>query len=131
MQAAAITTYMSNIYRRDLEADRNFIAREMTESNEGSFAWSFLKKNTPIAISNFIKSNEWVGILKPKICGLIPPVNLHNCPPKKRVICPEKDPKKYHYQVCFQDYSENTFVLNSYVGYNTTQEAIDAMEKEW
>ncbi|MCX2680326.1 hypothetical protein OOZ15_10275 [Galbibacter sp. EGI 63066] len=136
--AETSTNYIKSIYTKSGQARKSFVANEMAESQEGRYQWRFYKKNNPLVRSPYCCESESLAKrIKSIICGIIPPIDLKECPPKPIVVCPKKDSKKdskkYHYQICFGDKEKkekNEFVLISYVGYNTHQEAVDAWKKE-
>ncbi|NER12061.1 hypothetical protein GWK08_01285 [Leptobacterium flavescens] len=130
--ARAVTSYIQRIYTADLKPREDFIAEEMAENQDGLYEWRFYKKNAPLAKSPYLCPNRaYTTRVRSAICDIIPPVNLKECPPKDRVVCPEKNPKKYHYQVCFKDDQDNEFILISYIGFDSYEEAEKAWEKDW
>ncbi|WP_298898272.1 hypothetical protein [uncultured Psychroserpens sp.] len=130
--ARELTSYISKIYKDSKTPNQEFVRSQMAESQQKSYEWRFYKKNSPLAKSPYLcLRKEQTESIKTIICGIIPPVNLNKCPIKDIVVCPDKDKKKYHYQVCFNDNKDNEFLLTSYVGYATKKEAEDAWHKEW
>ncbi len=131
-EAKLITKYISEIYINDETPNEEFVANEMAENQRKSYEWRFYKKNAPLARNPYLcVSKEQSDAIKRSICDVIPPINLKKCPVKEIVVCPDKDKKMYHYQVCFTDNEDNEFILISYVGYTTYEEAKEAWEKEW
>lgn len=131
-EAKEVTNYISKIYKDNKTPNEEFVVSEMADSQRKSYEWRFYKKNAPLAKNPYSdKQKEKLKDLKREICDIIPPINLKKCPSKEIVICPDKDEKMYHYQVCFDDKEGNEFVLISYVGYKTKKEAEDAWQKEW
>ncbi len=131
-KAKTVTSYIHKIYTKTLAPKESFVSREMVENQKGRYEWRFYKKNGPLAISPYQcpdKSNA--ARIKSIICDMVPLISLKQCPSKVNVICPEKDPYRFHYQVCFNDRLGNEFVLISYIGYDSHQEAEDAYLKQW
>ncbi len=132
IKAKAVIEYANTMYTKNLEVKEAYINREMVENQEGRYEWRFYKKNAPLATSPYRCPNRSLAEhIKSIICDATPPINLKQCPAKEIVVCPEKSPNKYHYQVCFKDDKNNEFVLISYVGYDTYEEAEAAWHKNW
>ena len=130
--AEKITSYINAIYTQDGTPRVRFIEEAIAEHPEGRFEWRFYKKNAPIARSPFnCRTKEMAERIKFRICDVVPPVTLKECPPKKKVVCPERDPDKYHYQVCFKAKEDREFILISYKGYDSYEEAEAAWETNW
>ena len=130
--ARELTTYVNSIYTVNEGPRDVFVIEEMAESQEGAFEWRFYKKNLPLAKSPFLCDEKAsADELKTAICDIVPPINLKNCPPKDVVVHLKDKTGKYHYQICFKDDERNDFVLISYVGYNSCQEAEEAWQAEW
>jgi len=131
-KAKALTTYITNIYNTKGVPKEQFVNTEMSERQDGLYEWRFYKKNAPVARSPYLCVEESdADRIKAIICDIIPPINLYQCPPREVVICPEKDPKKYHFQVSFSDDRGDEFVLNSFVGFDSHKEASDAGKEQW
>ncbi len=131
-KAESVTFYIQNIYTKEGSPRESFIKESMAENREGRYEWRFYKKNAPIARSPYCcHQREMAARIKNNICDSIPQVSLTDCPPKVIVVCPEKDPKLYHYQVCFRDDKGHEFVLISYLGYNSHQHALEAWNTQW
>ncbi len=131
-KARNMTSYITKIYAKNLEPKDSFITKEIVARQNESYEWRFYKKNAPIAISPYrCDSESQAENIKTIVCDKIPPVNLKKCPKKRVVVCPEGDPNKFHYQITFNDDQDNEFVLISYVGYNSVEEAEEAWENEW
>ncbi len=131
-EAKKVTNYISKIYVNRTTPSEEFIGSEMAEDQNKSYEWRFYKKNAPLAKNLYLCDQEKQSQdIKRKICDIIPPINLKECPQKEIVVCPEEDKNRYHYQVCFKDNDNNEFILISYVGYTTYQEAKEAWENEW
>ncbi len=130
--AKAVITHLKSIYTNEGSPSEEFISEAIAEHEDGRYEWRFYKKNTPIALSPYGCSERAMAQeLKAKICELIPPIALDDCPPKAKVVCPDKNPGKFHYQVCFEDESKRSFVLISYWGYDTKEAAANAWEEQW
>ena len=130
--AQEITNYVKNIYTKDGNPRARFIADAMAESREEHYEWRFYKKNAPLAVNPYYcLKKEMTERIKRKICDLVPPIPLKECPPKEIVVCPEKNPGKFHFQVCFKDNKKREFVLYSYKGYDSREEAVAARAAQW
>ncbi len=121
--------YVKDIYSKGTGPKITNIPETDTH-NEGNYRWQFLKKNNPMAISPWICQGKDGGI-DSALCTEKPPINLYECPKKDVVICPEKDPDKFHYQVKFYSADNGPFCLISYAGYDTAEAAFAAWEQEW
>lgn len=131
-KAKAITGYISKIYTKVLSPKDSFITREMIENQKGQYEWRFYKKHMPLAASPYRCTDKSLAArIASLICDIVPPVKLKQCPQKEIIVCPPKDPYKYHYQICFKDQQNNEFVLISYVGYTSYTEAEEAYYKQW
>ncbi len=131
-EAEQLKKYISNAYVNSETPNSDFTISDMAQDGQISYEWRFLKKNMPLAIHpSLCYEKENALQLKRAICDVIPPIQLKKCPDKPIVICPEMDKDKFHYQVCFNTNEEEEFVLISYVGYKTAEEAEEAWEKEW
>jgi hypothetical protein len=130
--AKELTNYISKIYVDNKTPNEAFVISEMAENQRKSYEWRFYKKNAPLARNpHLFDEKEPSEAIKRSVCDIIPPINFKKCPVKEIVVCPDKDKDMYHYQVCFNDNDDNEFVLISYVGYQTYEEAQEAWEKEW
>ncbi|MEL6812406.1 MAG: hypothetical protein AAFP76_13830, partial [Bacteroidota bacterium] len=130
--AKELTTYISSIYTKEGTPRASFIKSAMAEFQDGRFEWRFYKKNSPIARSPYCcPTNTSAAGIKSIICDIVPPIDLRECPPKEVVVCPEKNPGKFHFRVCFRDNQHNDFILISYIGYDSYEEAKNAWELQW
>ena len=130
--AEEITGYIQQIYTQEGTPRLRFIEEAIAEHPEGKYEWRFYKKNAPIARSPYnCRTNEMAESIKFRICDVIPPITLKECPPKEKVVCPEKNPDKYHFQVCFKAKDDREFILISYKGYDSYEEAEAAWEINW
>ena len=130
--AEELIDYITAIYTKSGAPRERFITAEMVEDQEAKYEWRFYKKNAPLAKSPYLcPSREVAQRLKSIICDVVPPISLRECPPKKKVVCPEKNPNKYHYQVCFKTNNGREFRLISYCGFDTYEAAMAAWKKEW
>ncbi|HLW32834.1 MAG TPA: hypothetical protein VKX40_11270, partial [Aequorivita sp.] len=132
-EATAVVQYLQAVYNTyDSTPNEQYIAAEMSADREGMFGWKFYKKNNPLAVNPYRCSDkantEEIGMT---ICDQVPPIDLNHCPPQEVVVCPEKDLNKYHYRICFENKNGLEFILISYVGYGSYEEAFEAWEKEW
>lgn len=131
-EAKTLVNYFKSIYDVEGRPKEEFIAGEMLVNREPLYEWKFYKKNNPLVINPYrCEERENAENIKKNICDIIPPINLDRCPPKSLIICPDKDPKKYHYQLCFSDAGGREFTLISFRGYENQEEALHAWEKEW
>lgn len=131
-EAEAVVNYFQAIYGAEGNLNPDFISGGSGEDQERRFGWKFYKKNDPLAINPYqCPEKQDVLEIKKSICDRVPPIDLRQCPQKEIVVCPEKDPDKYHYQLCFEDKDGLEFILNSFVGYSSEEEALEAWEKEW
>ena len=131
-EAKTVVDYFRQIYDEQGNLREDFISEQIFVNQEQLFQWKFYKKNEPLAINPYrCRDINNAEAIKKAICDRIPPIDLNDCPPKEIVICPEKDPDKYHYQLCFKDKNGLEFILVSFVGYNSYEEAYKAWEKEW
>ncbi|GAA4272693.1 hypothetical protein U6A24_08060 [Aquimarina gracilis] len=131
-KAQNIVGYVKSIYSNDLKPKASFIDRQMIENQEGRYEWRFYKKNAPLAVSPYrCEAESLAEDIKKIICDTIPPIDLKQCPKKAIVVCPKNDPNKFHYQIEFKDCDGNQFVLISYLGYNSFEEAEEAWQNEW
>ena len=130
--AKELFDYITAIYTKSGAPRERFIRAEMLENREAKYEWRFYKKNAPLAKSPYLCPDRVLAErLKLIICDVVPPISLRECPPKKKVVCPEKDPGKFHYQVCFGTNDGREFSLISYCGYDTDEAAKEAWQKEW
>ncbi len=130
--AEEITSYIKEIYSPDGSPRPGYIEEAIAEHPQGRYEWRFYKKNAPFARSPYNCFNtEMAERIKSEICDEIPPISLKECPPKKKVVCPDKNPNKYHYQVCFKAKGDREFILISYKGYDSHEEAETAWETNW
>lgn len=130
--AEEMTAYIHEIYTQEGTPRVRFIEEAIAKHPEGKYEWRFYKKNAPIARSPYnCRTKDMAERIKLKICDVDPPVTLKECPPKKKVVCPEKNPDKYHYQVCFKAEEDREFVVISYKGYDSYEEAEIAWESNW
>ncbi len=131
-EAETILNYFKSIFDTEGRPREEFISEEMLANREQLYEWKFYKKNDPLAVNPYrCSERENAENIKKNICSLIPPIDLDECPPKELVVCPKKDPDKYHYQLCFQNKNGLEFTLISFLGYGTQEEALHAWEKEW
>ncbi len=131
-KAKQVLQYISEIYPDTTKDIEHYIDQNMIENQNGNFEWRFYKKNTPLAINPYrCPEKESSNQIQSLICDQVPPINLKNFLAEETIICPEKNPNQYHYQVSFTDDQENTFVLNSYNGYDTYEEAHEAWKGKW
>ncbi|MDT7828241.1 hypothetical protein RQM65_06160 [Pricia sp. S334] len=130
--ARAAVGYIQDIYTQEGTPRVRFIEGEIAQHPEGKYEWRFYKKNAPIARSPYnCGTKEMAERIKFQICDVVPPIDLKECPPKKKVVCPEKNPHFYHYQVCFTAQGDREFRLISYRGYESYEEAEAAWEAQW
>lgn len=130
--AKELTEYLNKIYDDKGDPKEQFIVNAIAEHQEKHYEWRFYKKNAPLAISPYNCPEKGMAqYIKHKICDVAPSIPLKECPPKEKVVCPKKNPGKYHYQVCFKDISGGEFVLNSYIGYDSYKEAEAAWALHW
>ncbi|WP_062057002.1 hypothetical protein [Aquimarina longa] len=130
--AHTLIKYLTKIYTKKLSPKEDFVTQGMIENQRGRYEWRFYKKYSPIAINPYRCSNESSAKqVKADICDTIPPIYLKECNKQQRIICPEGNPNQFHYQVVFSDDHSNQFVLNSYIGYNSAEEAEEAWQDQW
>ncbi|MDO6818885.1 hypothetical protein [Zobellia sp. 1_MG-2023] len=130
--AKALISYVNDVYTKEGTPRENFIANAISEQEAELYEWRFYKKNTPLASSPYkCSEKEMAEAIKFPICTAVPPISLNECPPKKKVVCPEKSPGKFHYQVCFKDTKNREFLLNSYLAYDSFEEAEAAWKHHW
>jgi len=130
--AKELMDYITAVYTKNGTPRQSYVSSAMVESQEGRYEWRFYKKNAPLAKSPYLcPDKESAQRIKILICDVTSPVSLKDCPPKKKTVCPSKDPKKYHYQVCFSDKEDHEFRLISYAGFDSESEAEKAWDREW
>lgn len=130
--AKELIDYMTQVYTKNGTPRQSYVTSAMAENREGRYEWRFYKKNAPLAKSPYLcPDKESAQRIKILICDVTPPVSLKDCPPKKKTVCPAKDPKQHHYQVCFSDKQGHEFRLISYAGFDSQSEAEKAWDREW
>lgn len=130
-KARNILGYITKIYDKKSNPKDSFITREIVAGQNERYDWRFYKKNAPLVTTPYRCDKAIAERIKAVICDIIPPINLKTCPKKDIVVCPEGDPNQFHYQITFKDQFNNEFVLISYVGYGTFEEAEEAWKNQW
>ncbi len=129
--AKELITYVKEVYTQEGDPQEAFIS-DLRKREENRYEWRFYKKNAPVARSPYSCWEKGdAEKIKAIVCDKLPPISLEECPRKSKVVCPKKNPGKYHYQVCFKDNEGREFVLNSYVGYDSHEAAEAAYDLKW
>ncbi len=130
--AEPVVSYFREMYDAGGDLNPAFFTKNRKGHRTPLFKWKFFKKDDPLAINPYrCREIEDVREFGKLICDRVPSIDMRYCPPKDIVICPDKDPEKYHYQLCFQDKNDLEFRLISNVGYDSEEEARDAWVREW
>ncbi|WP_103069642.1 hypothetical protein [Aquimarina sediminis] len=131
-EAKETVGYLQKVYTRKGEPNKKFIADALAEHPRGKYEWRFYKKNSPLARNpKQYTDKDIIEKIKSEICDVIPPVTLKECPSKKKAVQIKQNQNLYHYQVCFKDDKGDEFILNSYKGYNSCEEAEIAYDNHW
>ncbi len=92
--------------------------------------YRLIDKDHPIAKDCYDPKEDVQKDLK-RVCGFVP-LRLECEQQVLRVICPTRDPNKFHYAICLpdDDGKEFTFLI-SYLGYESREKACRAGEANW
>ncbi|MBK6931920.1 MAG: hypothetical protein IPH12_14065 [Saprospirales bacterium] len=130
--------YAQQAHSKDPNVQSAFIEAYLAPGQAAPKSWRFLKKHDPLAVSPWhcernasCNGAQCIDGVKAIVCNFIPSIEQPECPPGETVVCPLKDPNKFHYAVRFNTRDGKRFVLYSFKGYDSAEAALEAYRKEW
>lgn len=129
-QIKKLQAYLRQIYPDNPEQRTVFI-NTIVEGGDAQRNYRVVQKNKPLAVHPTpLDTEDEAKTTRKEVCTFQPPL-LELCK-QDHLICPSKNPDKFHFIIKISDEKGDTHpLLISYNGYNTMEEAQAAYDQNW